>query len=135
MTVPPAQRFVFISLRQVLGLYARVMECNIEEAGDQLRDRDGLESALARPRNYATYQGTTDPALLAAVLAHGIAEGQKFIDGNKRTALVALDLFLRLNGYVLVASQEERADWMINLGGDWTTADLAGAIRSALAPA
>jgi prophage maintenance system killer protein len=44
-----------------------------------------LESALGRPRAHAHYDGV-DLALQAAVLAHGLAEGQFFIDGNKRSA-------------------------------------------------
>jgi prophage maintenance system killer protein len=42
-----------------------------------------------RPSSYAFYQ-SGDLALQASVLAHGIAEGQYFVDGNKRTALAAL---------------------------------------------
>jgi hypothetical protein len=54
-----------------------------------LRNKAGLESALARPETYARYQ-EADIALQATVLAHGIAEGQQYIDGNKRTALIAM---------------------------------------------
>jgi len=49
-----------------------------------------------------------DIARQAAVLAHGIAETQPFIEGNKRTALACLALFLDLNGYTVTASQHER---------------------------
>lgn len=129
---PAGSQIIFIGLPQVLRAYARAMGCSVEEASDQVRDRGGLKSALARPRNYATYRDETDLALLAAVLAHGVAEGQNFVEGNKRTALVALGLFLRLNGHTITASQEERADWMINLSADWTIDDLADAIRAVL---
>jgi death on curing protein len=122
----------FLSLRHVLQAYAGAMGCSVAEATDQLRDRGGLESALARPRHYAAYQDEPDLALLAAVLAHGIAAGQKFIEGNKRTALVALDLFLRLNGYTISTSQKERAAWMIGLSAGQTIDDLASAIRASL---
>jgi prophage maintenance system killer protein len=49
--------------------------------------------------------------LQAAVLAYGIAEGQQFIDGNKRTALVAMLTFLEINGMEVDASDPELADW------------------------
>lgn len=62
-----------------------------------LRDSGLLDSALARPLNRAGY-GEPDTAELAAVYALGIARNHPFIDGNKRTAFVALELFLRLNG-------------------------------------
>ncbi len=86
---------VYLTLDDVLELYGLITAA---EAGDQLRNHDGLESALARPETYAHYQDA-DLALQAAVLAHGIAEGQQFIDGNKRTALVAMLTFLEINGW------------------------------------
>ena len=65
-----------------------------------LRDRGLFDSALARPQNLAAY-GTPDVAALAASYAFGIAKNHAFVDGNKRTALVALELFLDQNGYEL----------------------------------
>ena len=62
-----------------------------------LRDPGLLDSALARPLNRASY-GEPDISELAAVYALGIAKNHPFIDGNKRTAFVALEVFLRLNG-------------------------------------
>ena len=35
----------------------------------------------------------------AAILAHGIAQNQSFLDGNKRTAVIAMSTFLALNGW------------------------------------
>ena len=62
-----------------------------------LRDAGLLDSALARPLNRAGY-GEPDVAELAALYALAIAKNHPFIDGNKRTAFVALEVFLRLNG-------------------------------------
>jgi death-on-curing protein len=62
-----------------------------------LRDAGLLDSALARPLNRAGY-GEPDIAELAAVYALAIAQNHPFVDGNKRTAYVALEVFLRLNG-------------------------------------
>ena len=74
-----------------------------EHGGDQgVRDQGLLESALARPKNLAAY-GEPDVAALAAAYAFGIAKNHPFVDGNKRTALVALELFLDQNGYELAA--------------------------------
>jgi death-on-curing protein len=70
--------------------------------GAGLRDAGLLESALARPVNLAAY-GAPDAAALAASYAVGIAKNHPFVDGNKRTAFVALELFLALNGYELMA--------------------------------
>lgn len=72
-----------------------------------IRDLGAVQSALARPRNRASYQNCDDIAQLAAAYAFGIARNHGFADGNKRTALVVADLFLMLNGYELVSSPAE----------------------------
>jgi death-on-curing protein len=72
-----------------------------------IRDMGAVQSALARPRNLASYQNCDDIAQLAAAYAFGIARNHGFADGNKRTALVVADLFLMLNGYELVSSPAE----------------------------
>ena len=71
-----------------------------------VRDEGLLESALARPRNVAHY-GQPDVAELAASYGHGLAKNHPFVDGNKRTAFVAAELLLALNGYKLGANDTE----------------------------
>jgi len=65
-----------------------------------LRDEGRLESALDRPRNQHAYG---DPAVfdLAAAYCHGIIRNHPFVDGNKRTGLLAARAFLFRNGYQL----------------------------------
>ena len=70
--------------------------------GAGTRDEGLFESALARPQNLALY-GQPDAFDLAAAYAIGIAKNHPFIDGNKRTAYVAMELFLVLNGFELAA--------------------------------
>lgn len=81
-----ASELVYLDVADVIGLYAEIFGCSDADAANQLRSQPGLEGALARPRSHAAY-GDADLATQAAVLAHGIAEGQRFVDGNKRTAL------------------------------------------------
>ncbi len=83
---------VYLELADALELYAAIIGGTVTQAGDQLRNSVGLEGALERPRSYAHYEAA-DLALQAAVLAHGIAESQTFVDGNKRLALVAMLTF------------------------------------------
>jgi death-on-curing protein len=71
-----------------------------------IRDEGLLESALARPLNRAGY-GAPDMAELAAASAMGIARNHPFVDGNKRTAYVALETFLLLNGIRFAAGDAE----------------------------
>jgi death-on-curing protein len=75
--------------------------------GEGIRDAGLLDSALARPQNRFTYDPEADLATFAAAYAFGIAKNHPFIDGNKRTAFVAAELFLDLNGRVLAASDAE----------------------------
>ena len=67
-----------------------------------VRDRGLLESACARPFQTA-FQQEVFPSVLekAAVLFHGLISNHPFHDGNKRTAVVALDAFLGANDYLL----------------------------------
>lgn len=70
------------------------------------RDEGLFESALARPHHLLAY-GDPDAADLAAAYGFGIARNHPFVDGNKRTAFVAVELFLDLNGFVLEAGDAE----------------------------
>lgn len=68
---------------------------------------DGLfESALARPRHLAAC-GDPDVAALAAAYGFGLARNRPFVDGNKRTAFVAVELFLDLDGFELEATDAD----------------------------
>ena len=62
--------------------------------------RDLLESASARPQTAILGQELY-PTLeeKAAALMHSIIADHPFVDGNKRTAFLAAQEFLRLNGY------------------------------------
>ncbi len=122
---------VYIELADALELYVAIIGGTTGQASDQLRDQAGLESALGRPRNYAHYQ-EGDLALQATALAHGIAESQAFIDGNKRLALVSMLTFLEVNGYAVDATDPELADWIVGLSAGTTPEELADLIRSRL---
>lgn len=92
--------WVWIDQTVVLAIH----EAQLAEHGGSpgMRDAGLLESALARPKNLLVY-GAPEFAELAASYGFGIARNHPFIDGNKRTAFVSIELFLRLNGYRLVA--------------------------------
>jgi death-on-curing protein len=122
---------VYLTLADVLELHALIIGASAAEAADQLRNRAGLESAIARPETYAHYQDA-DLALQAAVLAHGIAEGQYFIDGNKRTALITMLVFLEINGWRIEASDPELADWILSFSRGTTPEAVAALVASAM---
>lgn len=76
-----------------------------EHGGAQgLRDAGLLDSALARPVNLHAY-GEADTHVLAAAYAASLVRNLPFVDGNKRTAFLAAYVFLRLNGFDLLADE------------------------------
>src|SRR5437764_1307275 len=82
-----------------------------------LRDQGLLLSALARPENLNAYGEDVDIAALAASFAFGIAKNHPFLDGNKRTALVVMRVFLALNDIEFQATQEEKFVTIMKLAG------------------
>ena len=76
--------------------------------GSGVRDEGMLESALARPQQRHNYgDPPADLADLAASLAFGLARNHPFVDGNKRTAAVACEVFIMLNSVELDAEDHE----------------------------
>jgi len=102
--------------------------------GAGVRDANLLDSALARPEQLANY-GMPDAADLAASYAYGISRNHPFVDGNKRTAFVAMELSLALNGFDLVATDLECVTTMLSVAaGDIEEAAFADWIRSHIQP-
>ena len=66
-----------------------------------------LDSTLARPQQRLHYEPETNIATLAASYAFGLAQNHCFPDGNKRIALVSIDVFLQVNGYELIADEAD----------------------------
>jgi death-on-curing protein len=97
-----------------------------------VRDQGALESAMARPQNLVAY-GDPDVAALAAAYAFGIAKNHPFVDGNKRSALVALEAFLDMNGYELTANDVQCVLIILGIAdGSLSESELAGWIRKNL---
>jgi len=124
---------IYLELADALQLYAAIIGGTPAQAADQLRDHGALEGALGRPPSYANYEDA-DFALQAAVLAHGIAESQAFIDANKRLALVAMLTFLELNGYRVEAPDPDLADWVLSFSSGTTPSQLAPLVRESMRP-
>lgn len=106
----------WLNLEELLVIHAQV----IEETGGVrgLLNVGGVETALRRP--FTAFGGQDMfPELRekVAVLIHSIIAFHPFLDGNKRTALVAADVCLRLHGFRLTPSDEvEPFFWSIARG-------------------
>lgn len=96
-----------------------------------VRDNSLLVAALARPQHLFSYE---QPSIfdLAATYAHGIVKNHPFVDGNKRTGLLAAAVFLESNGVRLAAAEEEAVVQTLALAaGIATVADFAAWLEKA----
>lgn len=99
---------------------------------DGLRAPDLLASALARPKSIFAYGDNPAPdlAVLAAAYAWSVTRNHPFVDGNKRTALVLMRLFLRLNGVDLLADGAEKYDIIMRIAsGEMSEVELTDWVR------
>jgi prophage maintenance system killer protein len=120
--------FRFLTVSQVKRLHARQVIAHGRPTQPAL-----LESAVNSPMNVKHYEGVNDIFKLAANLAAKIMKNHAYQDGNKRTALVAADMFLKINGYCLQEtplSQDSRGVGLENAHSavctdQWTADNLA----------
>jgi len=81
-----------------------------------IRDRGALTSALSRP--FQIFEGKElYPSILqkSAALIESILANHPFVDGNKRTGYVLMRVFLLNNGYDIIASQNEKYEFLIRI--------------------
>ena len=104
----------YLTVGEVLEIYSRVMQQS--GGGIGIRDLGALESAVAQPRMAF---GGTDlyPTLVekASALGFSLIQNHPFVDGNKRTGHAAMEIFLVLNGYHIVASVEEQVEIVLQV--------------------
>lgn len=105
----PASTVEFLSLDEVLAIHERLIE---RFGGDHgVRDQGLLESALFRPQTgyYAHLEEQ------AAAMFESLLVNHAFLDGNKRVAFFATDIFLRVNGWKLVLTADEGEQFIIGM--------------------
>jgi len=122
---------MIVWIERALALALHERQLAEHGGGTGVRDEGLLESALAKPQQLFAY-GDPPPDLagLAASLAFGLARNHPFVDGNKRTAAVACELFLMLNGAALDADNLSLYPMYISLAeGSVTEAEFADWLR------
>ncbi len=106
----------YLTLSEVLVLYQGVMRIGGGEIG--IRDLGALRSAVEQPRmsfgGVELYPGLAEKA---GALVYSIVKGHPFVDGNKRAAHAAMEVFLVLNGYEIEAREEEQEEVMLQVAG------------------
>ncbi len=105
----PGDSIQFLTRDELLEIHENL----IERFGGQpgIRDPGLLESALFRPRT-GYYK---DLAEMGAALFESLIINHPFVDGNKRVAFFATDVFFRLNGYKLEVVATEAYTFLIGL--------------------
>ena len=98
---------IYLAALDVEALHVFIMN-KTGAAPSLLRDRPLLESAVMRPQMAAHY-ASADLVEQCALLAVAISQSQAFVDGNKRTAFVVADVFLRANGCLFAGDPLEMA--------------------------
>ena len=97
---------IFVSVGDAITIHRRMVD---EFGGDSgLRDRGLLESALAMPK--AMFGGDylhVDLPSMAAAYHYHLCANHPFVDGNKRVAVAAAEVFLRANGLQLEATDDD----------------------------
>ena len=103
----PSERVCFLTVDEVVSIHERLIEVFGGPPG--IRDPGLLESALFRPRT-GYYE---DLSAMAAALFESLVMNHPFIDGNKRVAFFATDVFLRLNAWRLDVDPDEAHAFII----------------------
>lgn len=124
----------FISLKSALYFHSEQIK---EHGGSHgVRDMHLLNSALAQPEmgfgNEYLHKTIFDKA---AAYGFHICQNHPFIDGNKRTAFLLMDIFLMANGYIITALKENKYSIMIDLAsGKLSKTELAKWLGSNTTP-
>jgi death-on-curing protein len=124
----------YLTLAQVLHLHDRILASSGGGAG--VRDLGAIESAVAQPK--ASFDGQDlYPTLSAkaAALCLGLIRGHGFLDGNKRVAHAALEVFLVLNGHEITADVDEQEAVFLGLAtGSIARSELLAWIERRMTP-
>ena len=104
--------FLFLRKQEVIDIHTRLIEAFGGIHG--LRDEGALQSALAAAENREHYENA-NLAICAATYAYHLTNAHAFIDGNKRIAAAAAEVFLELNGAQLSATNEQIVSVFLDL--------------------
>lgn len=104
---------IWIELRETLAIHERLLIVHGGKSG--LRDRNLLDSTLARAKQHFAWAEPPDIPSLASIYTASIVQHHPFVDGNKRTGFIIGVLFLQLNRYKFRATQEDAARAVLEL--------------------
>ena len=117
------------TIQDIYELHNQLEDAFILSSG--VRDENLLASAVNTP--FQTFMGNDLYASIydkAAQLCYGIVKNHPFTDGNKRTALHSMYVYLIINGFDIIATQQEVEDLIIDVAaGNMTNTELTEWLR------
>ena len=120
--------YFYISYPEAVVLHIELMQY-LGEIRFGVFDRTLIESALARPRQAATYD-KADLYAQAATLCFGLIKNHPWVGGNKRTATYLTESFLRRNGLTIRATLDEMLELVLSIEADqWSLGQIADWLR------
>lgn len=106
----------FLTVAELMVIHERVIAAHGGSLG--IRDRGLLESAASVPAaQFGREFLHTDVTSMAAAYLFHLCKNHPFLDGNKRVALAAADVFLELNQYMLSATDLELEQLTLGVAG------------------
>jgi death on curing protein len=106
----------YLTLDEVLEIHHRMLGKYGGSPG--MHNLGALESALAQPQmSFGGEDLYPSVAEKAAALGFSLIKNHPFIDGNKRTGHAAMEVFLVLNGYEIVATVDEQQEIILHVAG------------------
>ena len=110
---------IFIIVADVLKIHRRTIA---EQGGSEgIRDENLLQSALAAQNRF--FYENADLAVCAATYAFHLSKAHAFVDGNKRVAAVAAEVFLLINRAILNAGDDALEKLYLNIADGTLTRD------------
>lgn len=123
----------FLDVDRVLELHKKQIDLFGGTAG--LRDPGLLESAVMRAEFKAKFDPEASLASIAASLGFGLIKNHAFLDGNKRIGLAAVVTMLKVNGFGLNASTDDKIDIVLRVASsEMTEAEFAAWVESSMVP-
>jgi death-on-curing protein len=127
------EEVVYLSFAEAVLAHIELMRY-LGETRYGVFDRTLVESTLARPQQAAAYE-SADLLTQAATLLYGLVKNHPWVGGNKRTATLLTQLFLRRNGFKIVATIDDILELVLAIESDqWQSSEIAIWLHSHVLP-
>lgn len=114
----------YLPVESVLSIHEKVLRNTVEDKG--LSCDKSIDSAINRVSDHVYYADLQDIYEIAALYAIAIAKGHCFNNGNKRTGMISMLVFLIINGIDVDVTDEEIENKMVEIvENQITQSDLA----------